>query len=266
MDILSHTFSGLAVGATLMPFSKQGLKSKLAILLLLGFAGFLPDVDAISYWGGFDSTFGEWFNLDSSGVKVYHDKRWFSHHGLFHSLLMAFILCGVIFLVSNLFRHKQIKQLNWKQESILYISVLFAFNTHLLEDMITPEFVWGGVAYLFPSEDYWGGTGEIWWWNNYDLFLIIFLTFTINIFALIICRVVRLTWKWFGVGVFCVGVFFFFFQLKTRPIFFQYKGFSGHHAIWETNERLSKEVQKEILGGDVYEFMEKLDNEIPFWF
>tara|TARA_B110000459_G_scaffold172091_1_gene193273 strand:+ start:1986 stop:2786 length:801 start_codon:yes stop_codon:yes gene_type:complete len=266
MDIISHTFSGLAVGAALMPFSKKGLKSKLTILLLSGFAGFLPDVDAISYWSGFDSTFGNWFNLDFSGVKIYHDKRWFSHHGLFHSLLMAFILCGVIFLVSYLFHLKKMKQIVWREEMLVSISVFVAFNAHLLEDMITPEFVWDGVAYLFPSDDYWGGTGEIWWWNNYDLFLIIFLTFVLNVLASVTFKVFSLKWKWTGVGVFCIGAFLFIYQLKTRPVNFQYKGYSEHHEVWQTNERLSKAIQRQILGNDLYEFMEKIDNEIPFWF
>ena len=73
-------------------------------------------------------------------------------------------------------------------------------------------------------------------------------------------------WKWTGVGVFCIGAFLFIYQLKTRPVNFQYKGYSEHHEVWQTNERLSKAIQRQILGNDLYEFMEKIDNEIPFWF
>ena len=33
--------------------------------------------------------------------------------------------------------------------------------------------VWNGVNFFWPSKYYIGGTGDIWWWNNYDIFLIV---------------------------------------------------------------------------------------------
>ena len=63
----------------------------------------------------------------------------------------------------------------------IYQIYLISYLIHVFEDMPTPSFVWGGVAFLFPSENYWGGKGYIWWWNNYDLFLIIISVFFLNV-------------------------------------------------------------------------------------
>tara|TARA_B100000963_G_scaffold359525_1_gene387098 strand:- start:2253 stop:2627 length:375 start_codon:yes stop_codon:yes gene_type:complete len=102
MDILSRTISGLAIGATAMHFSNRGLKHKYLIVFVSGMAGFFPDLDVVSHWSGFDSTFGEWFDLRESGVTIYNQKRWYSHHGLLHSLFMASIFCGFCALITIL--------------------------------------------------------------------------------------------------------------------------------------------------------------------
>lgn len=66
------------------------------------------------------------------------------------------------------------------------LDFFLAGTFHLLEDMPTPDNIWGGVRIFFPFEVYIGGWNYIWWWNNYDLFLIILLTAILAIILLYI--------------------------------------------------------------------------------
>lgn len=262
MDILSHTFSGLAVGTVAMQFTK-GIKAKGLVLFCSTLGGFFPDLDAISYWSDFDRTIGSFFNLTESGPKIYHAKHWYSHHAFNHSLpaaiLYGTIILGVIKLIKK-------SAFNWKKALPISLGFVFGFLAHVYEDMPTPDFAWGGVAFLFPSENYWGGKGYIWWWNNYDLFLIIFSTGMVNLLISILSKWIKLKPKLSCSFIFLIGVGLYLTQMFSRPLDFQYSGFSGHHKVWSINEAKSKEIQKEILGEDLYEFMEALDNEIPFYF
>jgi hypothetical protein len=54
-----------------------------------------------------------------------------------------------------------------------------------------------------------------------------------------------------------------FFQIFSRPVDFNYKGFTDEFNKYELK---SKEIQKEILGDGLYDIMEKIDNKIPFNF
>ena len=266
MDILSHTFSGLAIGATVMHFSNKGFKHKFFIVLISGIAAFFPDIDAISHWSGFDSTFGEWFNLKDTGVNIYHQKRWYSHHGVFHSFIMAISFCFFCALINILFKGWTTWKNGLRANVPFYVSVFFAYLVHLFEDMPTPDFVWGGVAFMFPSTDYWGGTGHIWWWNNYDLFLIILFTFLIVLILGLFRKLLRKPTKWIALSVFFIAISGYLYQITHRKYDFNYTGFSGHHTKWHENEAKSKIIQKEILGEAVYGLMVKFDNSIPIWF
>ena len=115
MDILSHTLSGVAIGATAIHFNNKGFKFNAGLILVCGFAAFFPDLDVITYWSGFDETIGDWFSLEEKGKTLYHQKRWFSHHGLFHSFLMAILFTVVI----SLFFKAYSKQ-NWKKVFVLF--------------------------------------------------------------------------------------------------------------------------------------------------
>ena len=266
MDILSHTCSGLAIGATAMHFSNKGVKHKFLIVFVSGIAAFFPDLDVISHWSGFDSTFGEWFDLKESGVNIYHQKRWYSHHGLFHSLLMATIFLAFCALLGVFFKGWKTWKKGLKGNVPFYIGVFLSYLVHLFEDMPTPDFVWGGVAFMFPSINYWGGTGYIWWWNNYDLFLIIFIAFFVVLFLALIGSLMRRSMKWTALSVLLMATCLYFYQMTHRNYDFNYTGFSGHHAKWLENEEKSKKIQKEILGDDLYLMMQRLDNSIPIWF
>ncbi len=103
MDILSHSLSGVAFGTVIASFTDKGFKRKAGVVLLSGFGGALPDIDAISLWSKFDTTIGHFFGLAHSGNEIYFSKFWYSHHGAMHSLLVAGIVTLIIGILLSLF-------------------------------------------------------------------------------------------------------------------------------------------------------------------
>lgn len=266
MDILSHTFSGMAIGTVAMQFCKGGFREKATVLFFSTLGGFIPDLDAISYWSGFDSTIGSFFNLSQSGSQIYHSKVWYAHHAFNHSLLAASlysIIIYSIFILTNR-TQKSIDVLRIKAPIIL--GFFCGFMIHVFEDMPTPEFAWGGVALFFPSINYTGGTGYIWWWNNYDLFLIIISVVFINLLISLIGKYIKRNTRNVCMLVFTLGISAYLFQMNTRPFDFQYKGFVEHGNVWSTYEKQSKNIQKEILGDYLFKIMTDFDNLLPFCF
>lgn len=266
MDILSHTFSGMAVGTVAMQFSKGGFKHKSLILFVSTLGGFIPDLDAVSYWSGFDSTIGNFFDLKRSGSQIYHSKSWYAHHAFNHSLMGAFVYSFILSLVlcySNKYRKKG---LSFSRNYLTVIGFFMGFMAHVFEDMPTPEFAWGGVALFFPSENYTGGTGLIWWWNNYDLFLIIIAVVITNLICSAVGYIMKKKVALIAVLTFVIGLSCYLIQINSRQFDFQYSGFQGHNNVWHVYEAKSKTLQKSILGDALYEIMEDFDNQLPFYF
>jgi membrane-bound metal-dependent hydrolase YbcI (DUF457 family) len=266
MDIISHTLSGIAVGTLVASFSKLGAKHKASIILIGGLGGALPDFDAISLWSKFDAVIGVLFNLNHSGSQIYFGKFWYSHHGAFHSLFTPLFLLTlftvIIALKKRWFAYVKFKNGVIKYK-LQYLAFFFGFTVHLLEDMPTPASVWGGVNLFFPSSNYVGGFGNIWWWNNYDLVLIIVAVILLNILiGLISTKHFSLKIK-STLGIFTLGVSLFIFQINTRPIDFAYDGFENDYNKMEEQ---SKNIQKDILGENLYGIMEAIDNKIPLYF
>jgi len=270
MDILTHTLSGIAVGTVVLNFSNRGLVDKLKITLISGFAAALPDIDAISLWSKFDSTIGAFFNLSQSGKEIYSAKLWYSHHAFFHSafagVLFSLILALIIYGIEKIFKKSKNGNLikSIKNNKLLLIGFVVAYLIHLFEDMPTPASTWGGVNFFWPLKSYIGGTGDIWWWNNYDIFLIVVSIIIINlIFSLIKNQFIRLNIKRITIAVFVLGFVFVFIQIKNRDYDFSY---SQHTKQYQKYEDKSKEIQKEILGEKLYKIMEKMDNKMKVYF
>lgn len=261
MDILSHTFSGIAVGTVLASFSKGGFKTKASIILISGFGGAIPDIDAITMWSKFDSTIGSFFNLTHSGGQIYMGKWWYSHHGALHSLTMAFVLPFLFVFIKSITSLKNGLLQSFRQtinsKKLNITGFIIGFGIHLLEDMPTPAAYWGGVNLFWPSETYVGGFGKIWWWNNYDIFLIIISVIIINLIVLGIS-------KWINsqkatLIIFTLGFSLTLYQMNSRYFDFNYTGGAKHYQQYEQK---SKEIQKEILGPKVYSIMENFDNSM----
>ena len=265
MDIVTHTLSGIAVGTVIVCFSKSSFKSKLGIIFIGGFGAALPDFDVIILWSGFDGNIGQKFNLQS-GKEIYFSKFWYSHHGFLHSAFAAFLIGFLIitsgYLIRSRFKNlSKLGLLNYlKSRYLILLSFISGFIIHLLEDMPTPHCTWGGVNFLWPSKIYTGGTGEIWWWNNYDIFLIVITIIALNtIFMLLLNNHSRKI----VTSIFIIGFILIMYQIKSRPVDFNYV---GHTVEYYNLERKSKTVQKDILGNYLYEIMVKLDNKIPLNF
>ncbi len=266
MDILSHTFTGIAVGTVVATISKSSWKRKGLIILIGGLGGALPDLDAISLWSHFDTTIGSFFGLKHAGQEIYFGKFWYSHHAAFHSVLAPILLILFFFLTKGLIKRSfNMPEKKKKFFSINYgiIAFFFGFLFHLFEDMPTPASVWGGVNFFFPSANYVGGFGKIWWWNNYDLFLIIILVIVLNLsINLLPARLYKLKVRT-CISVFSIGLVLFLTQIHTRPFDFSYK---GHAVDYAKYERVSKNIQREILGDTIYEWMRDIDAQIPWYF
>lgn len=262
MDLVSHTLTGIAVGTVSANFSKKGLKDRLILLLIGGFGGALPDLDAFSLWSKFDSTVGTLLNLSHSGKEIYFGKLWYSHHASFHSIFAPLL---IILLFAILRERKNIKKAPYylKDKWLYASSFFFGFFFHLLEDLPTPASVWGGVRLFFPSETYIGGYGKIWWWNNYDLVIIIFFVILINVSLLCIPRLKFIIRTRAALAAFTLGIVLYLIQINSRPIDFSY---TGHTIQYQKMERQSKAIQKDLLGPTIYSWMEALDNKIPLYF
>lgn len=266
MDIISHSLSGVAAGTVVATVSNCSWKRKGLIIMAGGFGGFLPDFDAISLWSKFDSTIGAFLNLEHKGKEIYFGKFWYSHHSALHSIVAPILLILLsVFLRSirkKSFNTSQIiEQVKNRKYSFLAFFVGFLF--HLLEDMPTPACVWGGVNFFFPSSNYVGGYGKIWWWNNYDLVLIIVGVILLNLLVNVVPkRFYRVKLKT-SVSVLVIGIVLFLIQMNTRPVDFAY---TGHTVNYQKMEQSSKQIQKEILGDRLFQFMMYLDNKIPLNF
>ncbi len=262
MDILTHTISGMAIGSCLAIYSNGTWREKAGIILLSGVGALLPDIDAISLWSGFDATIGNRLHLPHPGKDIYSGKLWYSHHGFMHSLFAAAVLTLLLGLFIRI--GEKGENLNktihpFKKYSLLVSGFFLGYLVHLIEDMVTPGGSWGGVRFFFPSQIYIGGTGNIWWWNNYDIFLIVLSVFLINLIILMIASLCKFKWKKAGVIPLFIGLAFVGVQINTR-------NFNFNRKPYQECETQSKNIQKEIMGKQLYQTMERFDNRLKIYF
>ncbi len=266
MDILIHTLSGTCTAAFIATFSKTNTKSRLAMVLLGSLAGALPDIDAISLWSKFDKTIGQLLHLTHSGSEIYFGKFWYSHHGFFHSLFAAALFACIFISIRKLF----FTTVSWKpylyalQTKLLLATFFFSYIAHLIGDLPTPGAVWGGIRLFFPFEVYVGGYGTTWWWNNYDVFVVLAVT------AASLITLLSLQSKFFqkdlillvtACYVGCMGACFYF--VTHHSISFAYNGNTSRYAYYE---RISKIDQIERIGPRLYFKIAYLDKKFPFYF
>jgi membrane-bound metal-dependent hydrolase YbcI (DUF457 family) len=268
MDILTHVVSGIAVSSVIAGFSAPKSAPARRIIAAGAVGGAFPDIDAISLWSKFDVTAGKLLGLAHSGKDIYFGKFWYSHHGFFHSLgaavIAGFIIGASVFLFRRM-RRKNTKPFPCylKDNLPVYMAFVAGCTIHALGDMFTPASVWGGVRFFWPLQDYAGGWGKIWWWNNYDIFLLLCVCSLINILLIILANFVR-----FRVNIVVFLVFLFtstgvYYQANRRKTNYAYTGHTGKYNLLEQQ---SKEEQQEILGKKTYRIMQQFDKLIPFNF
>lgn len=265
MDLLTHMAAGAAAGTTIAVCAKGKTFRKAAMVCAGALGGALPDVDAISLWSRFDATFGRLFGLSHSGREIYSDKFWYSHHAFMHSLaaclLFTFLLLVVVYLVRKRCKRLSSKDFISFTAKIKASTAAFAagYVLHLVCDMPTPASSWGGVNLLFPLKTYTGGWGKIWWWNNYDLFLIITGVIIANLLILVFSKVLKSKGKYLSCAILTAAIIAIAVQINGR-------GFDYNSHPYPQCEAQSKEIQKEILGKKLYDKMKKVDNCIPIHF
>ncbi len=249
MDIFTHGLTGVALATAVSSHIQGNWKRNDWAISAGGFGGILPDTDVISMWSGFDGTFGKWFSLSQSGKDIFSDTHWYLHHVFTHSLVgaMTFSIIGCLIYLTykKAISSKGISNLKW------YVMAFFmGYLGHLVEDLITPRGPWGGIALFWPSKTFVGGWGKVWWWNNYDLFLIICSTITLNLFLLLAQYKSKLLTKL----NLLTAVLLFIFQIERRSL-----NFNDHKG----KETLSKELQVKYLGSPVYNVMKTIDDMVP---
>jgi inner membrane protein len=253
LDIITHTLSGVLVGATASTFTAN-TRVKIWIILAGTLGGCLPDIDAISLWSGFDFTIGRWFSLDHAGHEIYFSKFWYSHHGFFHSIAaIGFYL--LIYVVSKKIA-ATLAQTTIKVNLHSCLAFSGGYLAHILEDLPTPALSWGGVNLFWPSSDWVGGTGQIWWWNNYDIFLIVLIATILNLFSSFINLNSK---KLVSVLTLSFATLLIIFQIHQR-------NFDFNAESYDNKESVSLSIQRKILGEKVFILMVKLDNKIPLNF
>jgi inner membrane protein len=252
MDILTHTLSGIAIGSVI------GIRSKSVKPFVIGGIGSaLPDIDAISLWSKFDGTIGSWCDLNHSGHDIYFGKFWYSHHAFMHSLAAACFFGFLLYSISRfIYKSKNAKAYGF--------ALACGFTMHLLGDMPTPGSTWDGIALWWPSTHYAGGSGDVWWWNNYDVFLITLCITVANTFIFLIDKYLlsKSAYK-LGLLLFVVAFCLAFYQIKTRNYDFDYTGFSTDFGAKEAK---SLEIQKKILGDKWFGYMQYLDSHVKIYF
>ena len=266
MDILTHICSGVAGATVVASFSKK-TSMRLKILACGAVGGAFPDIDAISMGSRFDSTFGKIFHLSHSGKVIYGEKFWYSHHAFFHSILAALLIVLIFGLVSyGIYKavcknRKDTFFIYFKNNILIAISFITGYLLHLFGDMPTPASVWGGVNLFFPCESYIGGSGKIWWWNNYDIFLLIVLCVLINGVLLFTLKQ-NLQRK---AVLIVAALTFLLVEIQTNTREYDY-AYSGNTNRYIEMEQQSKKEQERILGKRIYSCMEWLDRHLPVHF
>jgi membrane-bound metal-dependent hydrolase YbcI (DUF457 family) len=254
MDILTHGLTGLALSTGVAAHSNASVKNKLLIGMSGLIGGVFPDIDVLSRAPGFDSTVGQWFNLQQSGYEIFFNTHWYSHHVFTHSIIGAILFSLLGSLIYFLIARNRNSQAS--RHLVFYTLAFFlGYMGHLFEDMITPGGPWNGIALFWPSAHFSGGWGKIWWWNNYDLFLIVCLSIVTN--TVIILN--KYKSKLFTKITLFVALFLFIVQVERR-----HNDFNAKSQL--NKETFSKELQKKYLGTTLYQVMDKLDDLIPIPF
>lgn len=267
MDILIHTLSGIAASTIFIPFLNRKGVTKISVLAAGAFGGAFPDIDAISLWSHFDGTFGRLFHLSNSGRDIYFSKLWYSHHGFFHSfagILFSGIILALLFHSILFYKKKTLPNKNFIFTTLIFIAIFFLGGCmHLFEDMVTPSGSWGGVRLFWPSKAYFGGMGFIWWWNNYDIFLIVVGVLTLNLITIALKLTATKVSRYIPIFILCIGIVTSMNQISSRRYKYNYSGFTTN---FQELEKKSKDEQQEILNPSAYRFLSKMDQMIPFNF
>lgn len=233
-----------------------------------GVGAALPDVDTITLWHRFDNVIGAFLDLSARGKDIYFGNHWYSHHNASHSLAagaaMALLLALFLYLAQG-FSFWRTSSFDLRKSTKWYSLALFAgYTMHLMGDLPTPGYIWEGIKLLWPLPTAMGGTGHLWWWNNYDIFLLFLTADTVIAVWIAWSHIFKKpVFKYFPATIFALAMLTSVYQITHRPIDFKYGEQTATHA---QKEKQSHAIQKRILGDRLYEIMLDFDKrlKIPF--
>jgi inner membrane protein len=268
MDIFTHTLSGMAAATAVAALSFRSLKDKFLIICCGAAGAMLPDLDAVTRWTDFDAVIGKAFSLSQTGRSIYYGQHWYSHHSFMHSLASAaiFTLAGALlgYLYCRLRSGRCPASTFIPGASGFLLSFFFGYLMHLLGDLPTPDAVWKGIRLFWPLKVSVGGFGYIWWWNNYDIFLIFLVGGALNTVLIAVNRKSgKRLLSHIPALIFLCMICASLFQITHRPIVF---AGTGNPAGRTDKEHQSLVAQKNILGDRLYGIMNALDRKIPIPF
>lgn len=268
MDILTHTLSGAAAASAIAAVSSRPLKDKFLIIFCGAAGAMLPDLDAVTLWSGFDPVIGKTLALSQTGRSIYFGQHWYSHHNFMHSLAAAAIFTLAGALIGHIYRRLRSR---FRSASAVIpgaggflLSFFFGYVMHLLGDLPTPDTVWNGIRLFWPLPPFVGGIGYIWWWNNYDIFLIFLAGGTLNAGLIVANRLLNKRYlRAIPVVLFLCMLCTAQFQITHRPASFASADNPAGHA---DKEHQSLAAQRDILGERLFGIMNALDRKIPIPF
>jgi membrane-bound metal-dependent hydrolase YbcI (DUF457 family) len=186
MDSLTHFFSSVIVGSVFATLQKRERRNGITTITFGVIGGIAPDIDSLS-----DLPFVKYMNDNPS---IYQNPElktvslpWFSHHHFFHSLVggifISVLFVSLFFFLSRHFLDRDDKKPSIKSTMIYLFSMLCSYFIHLVFDFITPPGIAGGMMLLWPLSKLFGGTGNVWWFHNYDIILILLVSSLVCIFV-----------------------------------------------------------------------------------
>ncbi len=268
MDILTHIASGAAVSSVIAALSMKKTFPVPRIIAAGALGGAFPDIDAVSLWSKFDVTFGKLFGLTHAGKEIYFGKYWYSHHGFFHSaaaaVIAGFLIGCLVYLYCRIRREKEPSFGTFFKINLpVYLAFMSGCLAHIAGDLPTPASVWGGMRLFWPLTDYTGGWGKIWWWNNYDIFIIIVTCLLLNIGLILSAGFIRIRVGMVTLFIALSAFLAVCYQINTRQNDYAYV---KHAVRFDKSEQKSKEEQQRILGKKVFRAMNRFDDWLPINF
>ncbi|GAB4405537.1 MAG: hypothetical protein OHK0039_06630 [Bacteroidia bacterium] len=262
MDIFTHTLSGLGVATVAAAFYRVRPAQQAGMVLLGGVGAIVPDIDAFSLWSGFDATLGAW--LGQEGHALYYGTHWLSHRGFFHSLFASLLVSVSLALLSSLL-YRVLRRAPSIGMALRYLFPYWlcfwlGYLIHLVGDLPTPGGPWGGIRLFFPSETYVGGWGWVWWWNNYDIFLLLLGVVLANVLLLVGCEHWSRRLRFLPILMLCYALGMCVYEMRQR-----------HHdfntGTFDHNEHHTLDLQRQVLGPGGCEFMQRIDEAVlPIYF
>lgn len=227
--------------------------------MLLGILGGLfPDLDLL--WAPPDARI-PWSGLAELGRQAGFHAYWIPQASPMHSLtggllatvLLALLLCVVY---TSVLRHAPSYGSALRYLMPYIVAFGLGYVIHVLADLCVPAGPAGGFRLLYPLEIRTGGWGWTWWWNNYDLILILAGVLIISLLVLVFAPWFSRTRRFLPMTVFGMGLLLCVIQMNRRPLDFNDPDFS-------LRESTSLDLQRELLGEPVYEWMRRMDRALP---